>query len=259
MAPRRIPAESLESFSAWSLPAVAQGQVLKAESSRGTERTRASAARAEPVPKPSLEEQVTANIRAGRYAAGVSAAQLEGIVLEAAREGRAEGYAEGVAAGRSDGFARGREEGLAVARRVIEDQARRLAALVESLQQPIAGQQAELRQAMLEIATRVAESVVRSELRLQPESILAVIDEAVGALATGAASVRVILSPADADLVNATRTLEAGWSVEADAGLRPGDLRIESRESVVEYAVSDRLGQMLAQLLGAEAARGRQA
>lgn len=259
MASRRIPAAALEAFSSWSLPAVAQGQVLKAESSRAADRSRTTTARVEPVPKPSLEQQVTANIRAGRYAAGVSAAQLEGIVLDAAREGRAEGYAEGLAAGRAEGFAKGREEGLAAARRIIEDQASRLAMLLDALQQPIAGQQAELREAMLEIATRVAESVVRAELRLQPETILAVIDEALGALPTGAESVRVVLSPADAELVNAARTPEAGWSVETDAALRPGDLRILSRESVVEYAVSDRLSQMLAQLLGAEAARGRQA
>jgi flagellar biosynthesis/type III secretory pathway protein FliH len=92
-----------------------------------------SGARVEPAPRPSLEEQVTANIRAGRYAAGVSASQLESIVLEAAREGRAEGYAEGLEKGRSEGFSQGREEGLVAARRIIEDQIARLGTLVEAL------------------------------------------------------------------------------------------------------------------------------
>ena len=125
------------------------------------------------------------------------------------------------------------------------------------MQQPIAGQQEQLREAMLEIATRVAESVVRAELALQPESIRRVIDEAIASLPTGATAIRVVLCPSDAELVLASRSTDAPWSVETDAGLRPGDLRVESRESMVEYAVSDRLGQMLAQLLGAEAARGR--
>lgn len=257
MAVRRIPASRLESVETWSLPSVSQGQVLKAESGRPADRSRTAGARAEPVPRPSLEQEVTANIRAGRYAAGVSAAQLEAIVLDAAREGRGEGYAEGLSAGRTEGFAQGREEGLAAARRLIEDQATRLAALVEALQQPIAGQQEQLREAMLEIATRVAQGVVRTELQLRPDSIRAVVDEALTALPIGATAVRVFLCPADAELLLAVRPADAAWTVETDPALGPGDLRIESRESVVQYAVSDRLEQMLAQLLGAEAARSR--
>jgi len=259
MTVRRIPAARLESFEAWSLPSVSQGQVLKAEPSRAGERVRASGVRAEPVPRPSFEKEVTANIRAGRYAAGVSAGQLESIVLEAAREGRGEGYAEGLEKGRSEGFARGREEGLAAARRIIEDQAARLAALVEALQQPLADQQEQLREAMLEIATRVAEGVLRTELRLQPDSIRAVVDEALAALPAGAQSIRVFLSPGDAELVLPARADDAPWTVESDPALRPGDLRIETRESAVAYAVSDRLAEMLGQLLGAEAARARSA
>lgn len=259
MAVRRIPASRLEAVEAWSLPSVAQGQVLKAESSRAGERVRGASARVETVSRPSLEQEVTANIRAGRYAAGVSAGELESIVLAAAREGRGEGYAEGLESGRSEGFVRGREEGLAAARRIVEDQAARLAALVDALQSPIAGQQEQLREAMLEIATRVAEGVIRTELRLQPDSIRAVVDEALAALPAGAAAIRVFLCPADAELVLSARKADAMWSVESDPALRPGDLRIETRESVVEYAVSDRLSQMLGQLLGAEAARGRPA
>ncbi len=257
MAVRRIPSSRLGSVEAWTLPSVSQGQVLKAESSRPSDRARMSGARVEPAPRPSLEEQVTANIRAGRYAAGVSASQLESIVLEAAREGRAEGYAEGLEKGRSEGFSQGREEGLVAARRIIDDQIARLGTLVEALQQPIAGQHEQLREAILEIASRVAEGVVRTELRLQPESIRAVVDEALAALPVGASAVRVMLCAEDAELVDGARPADAAWTVEIDPSLTPGDLRIASRESAVEYAVSDRLGQMLAQLLGAEAARGR--
>ena len=129
--------------------------------------------------------------------------------------------------------------------------------MIAALQQPIEGQQAELREAMLEIATRVAEGVVRSELRLQPDSIRAVIDEALAALPLGASDIRVIVCPADAELVMAGPRPAAQWTVESDPALAPGDCRIETRDSVVHYAVSDRLGQMLSQLLGADVARER--
>jgi flagellar biosynthesis/type III secretory pathway protein FliH len=60
-------------------------------------------------------------------------------------------------------------------------------------------------------------------------------------------------------LVLPARAADAPWTVESDPALRPGDLRIETRESAVAYAVSDRLAEMLSQLLGAEAARARSA
>ena len=257
MASRRIPSLPLDSVERWSLPVVSHGQVLKAESVRPSDRNRVSGARAEAVSPPSLDEQVKANIRAGRYAAGVSAGELEALVLGAAREGRGEGYVEGLEQGRAEGFGQGHEDGLAAARRIIEEQVARLAALIATLQQPIEGQQAELREAMLEIVTRVAEGVVRSELRLQPDSIRVVIDEALAALPLGATAIRVIVCPADAELIMAGRPAAAQWTVEPDPALAPGDCRIEARESVVHYAVSDRLGQMLSQLLGPDAARER--
>lgn len=249
MVARRIPAGRSQDFEPWSLPAVARGQVLKAENVRA--RKRVSPAEPPPAaPRQSFEQQLAENIRAGRFATGVSASQLEAIVRDAAREGRADGYAEGFARGEEEGRAQGLEEGLAAGRAIIEDQAARLGALVAALQQPIAGQQQELREAMLAMVTRIARAVVRAELRLQPESIRAVVGESLAALPLGSSAVRVMVAPADAALLEGLEGHGRDWRVEPDPALRPGDCRVEAEQSVIEYSVSSRFDELLGQLLG---------
>lgn len=250
MVARRIPARAGQEFERWAPPSVARGQVLKAEAARAGRRSAADVAGAQAVETESFEKQVEANIRAGRYASGVSAAQLEAIVRGALREGRAEGYAEGLAKGEREGHAQGLEAGLAAGRGIIEDQARRFASLVDALQQPLASQHEALQEAMLRLVERIARAVVRSELAIRPESILAVVREALAALPLGAAAIRVVVAPADLAIVRESLGADRDVTIESDPGMAPGDCRIESRESVVQYAVSDRLEEMLVQLLG---------
>lgn len=253
---RRIPARRSQAYARWSLPSVGNGggaRVLKAEAQRAERRIDAADVQASPVERESLESQLVENIRAGRFAAGVSARQLEAIVRDAAREGREDGYREGFARGEQEGLAQGRAEGIATGRAIIEDAASRLAGLLAALQQPLAGQEEALEQAMLELATRIARGVVRTELALQPESIRAVVSEALAALPVGAANVRVRVSPQDIALLQEFGAPDSAWTLQADAGLEPGDCRIEARESVVDYAVSARFEEHLRQLFGAHA------
>jgi flagellar assembly protein FliH len=249
---RRIPARRSQAFARWDLPSVGTGRVVKAEAARGERRIDAATAQAQaqPMPKESLESQLVDNIRNGRFATGVSARQLETIVRDAAREGREDGYREGFARGEQEGLVQGRAEGVAAGRAFIEDAAARLAGMIDGMQQPIAAQDAALRAAMVELVTRIARAVIRAELRLQPENIRVVVEQALAALPLGAAAVRVFVAPSDvellADLGGAART----WTVLPDAALEPGDCRVEARESVVDYAVSARFAELLAQLLG---------
>jgi flagellar assembly protein FliH len=250
MASRRIPVQRTQAFARWSLPVVGADQVLKAEAVRATRNAPQAEATAQPAPRESLERQLVANIRAGHYAPGISASQVEAIVHDAAREGREEGFAAGFAKGEQDGFARGREDGLAAGRGLIEDAAGRLAAMLHALQQPLENQQEELREALLALIGRIAGAVIRAELRLQPETIRMVVTEALAAMPLGAANIRVRVSPADLELLHTLPETPREWPLVADPALGRGDCRIEASESVVDYTVSARLEELLAQLLG---------
>ncbi|MBK6286108.1 MAG: flagellar assembly protein FliH [Gammaproteobacteria bacterium] len=246
MSQRRIPAQRSLAYTRWSLPAVGQGPVLKAEAAR-SERP-APAPLAEPWRRESLEEQLVANIRSGRFAAGISASELEAIVRDAAEEGREDGYAEGFAKGLQEGHVQGRADGLAAGRGIIEDAATRFATLIDGIQNPLQHQTEKLRAAMLSLATRVARAVIRSELRTQPQSIERVVAEALAALPLGARNVRVFVCAADRELLGQFGGEARNWPLDVDDSLEPGDCRVEARDSVIDYSVSARLDAMLAQL-----------
>jgi len=254
---RRIPAGSSQAYSAWTLPAVATDQVVKAENARPAERRGApDAAQAERVRGESLEKELIANIKAGRFAQGVSARDLEAIVLDAAREGRQQGYDEGYAQGQQQGFADGRSEGLAAGRRYLEEAAGRFAGLLETLHRPLAGQEEALRAVLLETVSQIARAVIRAELVLQPESIVRVVEEALAALPLGARHVRVCVSPGDRELLEDFGAGDAVPTLLVDPALGPGDCRVESAESLVDFTVSARFAAIIGQFLGEVAVPG---
>lgn len=253
MSSRRIPAQRTQAFARWSLPSVGADQVLKAEAVRATRNAPQSDTAARAVTHESLERQLVANVRAGHYAPGISAAQVEAIVHDAAREGREQGFADGFTKGEQEGFARGRDDGLAAGRGLIEDAAGRLAAMLHALQQPLDTQQDELREALLALVGRIAAAVIRAELRLQPETIRSVVSETLAAMPLGAANIRVRVSPADLELLRTLPETPRDWPLVADPALGRGDCRVEASESLVDYTVSARLEELLAQLHGGRA------
>jgi len=248
---RRIPAQNCGSYAAWDLPAVAEGVVVRAESAgAGGRRGDTGMAQAEAVRGESFARELEENIRAGRYARGVSARELETIVRDAAEEGRREGHDEGYARGQREGYEAGHAEGLAAGRKYLEEAAGRFAGLLEMLHQPLLGQEQALREAMLEVTAQIARAVIRAELAIQPQSVAHVIEEALAALPLGARNVRVYVSPADRVLLEDFGAGEAVPALLVDAALAPGDCRVEAAESLVDFRQSARLAAILEQFLG---------
>jgi flagellar assembly protein FliH len=248
---RRIPARKSGPYAAWALPAVTEGVVVKAETAGvGGRRIDAGVAQAEAVHGQSFARELEENIKAGRYARGVSARELETIVRHAADDGRREGYDEGFARGRQEGYEAGHAEGLAAGRKYLEEAAGRFAGLLESLHKPLLGQDEALREAMLEVTAQIARAVVRAELVIQPQAVAHVIEEALAALPLGARNVRVYVSPADRTLLEDFGAGEAVPVLLSDAALAPGDCRVEAAESLVDFRQSARLAAILEQFLG---------
>lgn len=248
---RRIPARTSASYATWTLPAVTEGVVVKAQNAgAGGRRVDAGMAQADAVHGESFERALEENVKAGRYARGVSARELEAIVRNAAQEGRREGHDEGYARGRQEGYEAGHAEGLAAGRKYLEEAAGRFAGLLESLHQPLLGQDEALREALLEVTAQIARAVIRAELVIQPESVARVIEEALAALPLGARNVRVYVSAADRALLEDFGAGEAVPALRVDETLAPGDCRVEAAESLVDFRLSARLAAILDQFLG---------
>lgn len=250
---RRIPANSNTAYTSWSFPNVSQGRVIKASNARAHKRVPAAMpaqAQARAVTPPSMAQQVTANIKAGKYVQGVSAKDLESIVVESAREGREAGYADGHRKGLKQGLEQGHKEGLENGQAIIEDAAHRLSMMLNSLNAPIAGQEEGIRTAMIDAIVRISEEVIRRELETRPEVIAGLVGEAVAAMPVGADNLTVKLNSADIELLrNAGQPLDPKWNVVADDTLANGDCRVEAGDSLVDYSQSERLAGIISQFL----------
>jgi flagellar assembly protein FliH len=106
-------------------------------------------------------------------------AQADSIREKARQQGRAEGHAEGVAAGLEEGRQQGRDEVLAALRPHGEKLVERLAAVVEQFEQQRETIEREAREAVVQLALRLAERVVHRVVEVDPT---VVVDQVLAAL-----------------------------------------------------------------------------
>ena len=171
---------------------------------------------------------------------------------ESAGAGREEGYRDGYAEGSTAGRAAGLQEGLQSARGEIDGQLQRLAGILSNLLAPVEAQHETLKAALSRLVIRVAREVVRSELKTDPALILKLVTEALEAMPAGASNLRVFLNPDDVELMreHGDRLALEGVLLNVDADLLPGDCRVESAESLIEWSTEGRLSTLSKELFG---------
>lgn len=170
---------------------------------------------------------------------------------EALAEAHARGVAEGHAAGREEAFREAQAQMEAYFATHGQDTARRLAALLAAAETGLADAQQDIARGTLEIACALARQVLRREMALDPLALVPVVHEAIGMLRADGRSASVRLAPADFEALDTHLRAEfAGRAVAvvADAGIDPGDCRVESAGAVVDGGVATRWSRAVASL-----------
>lgn len=225
----RIPAVESGDFRRWPLPEVSAGHIVPAAT--------------EAVSRPQPE--------AARNS--LTAADLEQISREAYedghREGVGRGYAEGHAQGHAEGHSQGREQGLAAGAEEISAVVARLSRVCEQLLQPLDEQRIALQSGLTELALQLARAVIGRDPVTEPAQVAMAVEQALAALPAGAEGIEVFLHEADLELLEHSERLRPEWRLTADASLQPGDLRLRTRHSVVDFTRETRFRQLLAALL----------
>jgi len=171
---------------------------------------------------------------------------LNALEREAWEHGVAEGRAAGNAAIQSAQQQLLDQQSLQVAR---------LAAILDLLARPLLELDASVHQQLGALAGAIARQLVRRELRIHPEQIIAVIRETLVLLPASAREVRIHLHPEDAALVRERLSepgAERAWSLIEDPVVGRGGCRITSEYSTIDAQVESRLGAAIATALGDE-------
>jgi flagellar assembly protein FliH len=164
--------------------------------------------------------------------AGNSAVQeLERITAQAQEAGRTAGYREGSVK--------------------AQQEAAKLHAIAVEAQKGLSQDGEQMASEVLELALELARQMVRTELKVRRETILAVVREAVDCLPHGTSGAQLILNPADVELVrthigdelksNQCRLVE-------DHRIQPGGCRIASPVCEIDATLATRWKRIVATL-----------
>jgi flagellar assembly protein FliH len=171
-----------------------------------------------------------------------TAEEMERIQQQAAREGFNHGHEEGYKAG----YEKGRMAG--------EADARRLAELVESMDMELLRQDEMLSRELLDLALAVAKQMIRTTIKVKDGVVLDVLREALDSLPGLTGHLRVMVHPADLQLINDfLASDQAHFSAKAigDNRMERGSFRIESSQSEVDGDLQTRW-QEIVDCLGAD-------
>jgi flagellar assembly protein FliH len=175
-------------------------------------------------------------------------ADLTQIEREAWERGHAQGYEAGQAAAQQEARA---------ATAQIEQRVLQLQGIIDFMAGPLAELDQEVQRQLATLAGAIARQIVRRELKTQPDQIVAVVRETLALLPASAREVRVQLHPDDAELVR-TRLIgaagERAWSIVEDPVLTRGGCRVVSSSSTIDAQLEQRLGAVIATVLGDERA-----
>ncbi|TXI29844.1 MAG: flagellar assembly protein FliH [Nitrosomonas oligotropha] len=162
-------------------------------------------------------------------------------ILQSAKE---EGYAAGWQEGNTTGYA----EGRSIAESEVKAEVAHIQALLHKLDQDLHDMDQHVADDLLELALALAKKIVTEALKLQPELIISIVQEAIRNLPNTVQNPRLFLHPEDAKLVLAhlSGQLEQDhWSIREDEQLSRGGCRIEANGSEVNGGLEVRWQRVL--------------
>ena len=227
----RIPADKTRGFTAWAPPPLQHGNIIDVV--RHEHRKQGGTGELIDLSKETLLYN------------SLTAGQLHDITEKAYDEGRQRGYEQGMQEGKNAGYRKGMEQGLAEGERHVREQLTQLRSVMEKLLQPYQDQQVAIENALYQLATDMARSIVGRELLLDSSVIEQVVRDAVAALPVGHKRLRVHLHPQDLNLLQQKSQLPEEWQLWEDATLTPGGCRVTTEHSHIDFSVEERFAQLL--------------
>jgi flagellar assembly protein FliH len=184
----------------------------------------------QPLPEPASEadpdddpDDIGAPLAAQEDEAGEP--PIDEIIERHIASGYAAGWERGHAEGREAGYAAGIAAGTEAAEATHAEEIRRLAAITAKLGAPIAALDAAVEEAVAALALEVAREVIGSETSRSRVYLVHLIRQAVAKVPVELGSVKIVLNPADLELIRGSAPEIEGEnaSLIGDDGIEPGD------------------------------------
>ncbi len=169
----------------------------------------------------------------------LTASQLESLQNQAKDEGYQVGYQEGLDKGEAK----------------IKQEIKKIENIFSLLSAPLDVLDNTVEEELATLSLLIARQIIRREIKINPDHIVAVVKEAVSALPLASRSIRIVLHPEDSVLIKKNLSLneEVGrWVVVDDPALTRGDCKVSTETSHIDATIEKRLTAIAAKLLGGE-------
>jgi flagellar assembly protein FliH len=176
-----------------------------------------------------------------------TAAELEEMQAQA----REEGYLAGQQAGHQEGHQAGYQAGYSEGSVKAAQETEQLAALVFSMGQALQKVDQHVAQNLLDLSLELAQQMVRQALKIKPEILLPIVQDAIDGLPHFNPGAHIVLHPDDAEIVRlrlGEQLTHSGWKIFEDAQITKGGVRIETANSQIDATVETRWKRITANL-----------
>ncbi|GHU42256.1 flagellar assembly protein H [Betaproteobacteria bacterium] len=178
----------------------------------------------------------------------VPAEQVKLPTVEELEQMHEEARQSGYQAGYDAGFLAGHDEGRELGRGSAEAYEKEIRTLCQGLKGALQDFDQDVAESVLACALEVASQLTRTMIRVQPESLLPTIREALSALPLQHDPVTLLVAPAEAEVIRAhleTRFSQDGWQIQEDPNIAPGGCRLRAGSSEVDATLNTRWRRIL--------------
>lgn len=180
----------------------------------------------------------------------VTAEDVKPLTLADVEAVRQDAWNEGFSTGEKDGFHAGQLKAAQEAQEVLAAKSAALDGIMQQFFEPIAEQDQQLEDAMLDLVTRISKQVIQRELSLDSSQIKQVVRESLKLLPASSDVVRVYINPQDFEQLKALRERhEENWKIIEDDDLLPGGCRFESVNTRIDASIETRIEHIAQQFL----------
>lgn len=156
------------------------------------------------------------------------------------QQARQEGYLEGLQQGKEQGYREGQE--------AARLEAQRLSLLLAQVKDELGQLDQSVARQMLALALGISRQMLRQALRVRPELVLPVVQEAINSLPQANQHPQLFLNPQDAALVRSCLEADLAhghWRVVEDSQITPGGCRLETAQSELDATLESRWRRVL--------------
>lgn len=180
----------------------------------------------------------------------VTIEDVKPLTLDEVEAIRQDAWNEGFSTGEKDGFHAGQLKAAQEAEIALASKIQALENIMRELFEPIANQDQELEETMLELVMQISQQVIQRELKIDSSQIKNVVRESLKLLPMGSEAVRVYVNPQDFEQIKALRERhEESWKIIEDDDLLPGGCRFESVNTQINASIETRIEHIATQIL----------